>query len=778
MLITPHFSRRLVYSTLITTGLIATSLGNQAVQATVVDGNNGNNGNNGSNGVAGVRKSYANTGLCAMLLTSRAERNAVVKTSGPVGLSPDCYNDLAHASPALLDVTDNDSNVVSIDSVTQGSHGSVVITTAVGSPDKLTYTPVSGYSGQDTFTYSSGNVMTSVNVFVLPQAVDDYYTIPQSASNVLMDVVVNDLGNSGMGGLQIYSVDTTGTTGSVLLQGNQIKYTPQQPTSPVSDSFTYIIYDAAGQNSYSATVHINVAPPPVANDDGVYTLSCGSGPLQDNVLSNDTYSNPYSLSLASSPALGTANFTGNLLNYTPYANSSGADSFSYQLSDAGGNASALVNILINPTGANDTASVAHAGTTTGNVLSNDCGTGLSVIGNSSPSKGSVTVNANGSFSYQATAGQSGADSFTYTLQDGNNSNTTATVNINIATPGVTANADNFNAVCSAVITGNVLSNDVYGASPTVNLLTGPSKGSLTFNSDGTFTYSPGSNYSGSDSFTYRLSSGPDNGSAAVNLSYRPMANNDSLSVAYASNGNINVISNDCGTTLTSSINISPSKGILTALGNGLYRYTANAGQTGADSFNYTITDSNSQQSQATVNLTIASAPQFNFFYNNQQFDNSNPGLATGTGVVQNAYLNQTFGQPLIVRIVDTLGAPVSGMDICFTAIPNVNGASATLSPTHILTNANGIAQVTATANNIAGTYQIRAELCGAMPMSHKETSKAALSKADLQGVLSFQLRNLPPGENSIPVPTMPWHGLWSIAGLLAWLGVKLGLKRK
>jgi VCBS repeat-containing protein len=61
-----------------------------------------------------------------------------------------------------------------------------------------------------------------------------------------------------------------------------------------------------------------------------------------------------------------------------------------------------------------------------------------------------------------------------------------------------------------VSAGNgVLSNDTDadGNSLSAALLTGPSNGSLTLNSDGSFTYTPNTNYNGSDSFTYTVSDG-------------------------------------------------------------------------------------------------------------------------------------------------------------------------------------------------------------------------------------------------------------------------------
>jgi VCBS repeat-containing protein len=59
------------------------------------------------------------------------------------------------------------------------------------------------------------------------------------------------------------------------------------------------------------------------------------------------------------------------------------------------------------------------------------------------------------------------------------------------------------------LTGNVLANDSdpEGDVLTAVLVTGPQHGTLTFNPDGSFTYTPNANFSGIDSFTYQSTDG-------------------------------------------------------------------------------------------------------------------------------------------------------------------------------------------------------------------------------------------------------------------------------
>ena len=67
----------------------------------------------------------------------------------------------------------------------------------------------------------------------------------------------------------------------------------------------------------------------------------------------------------------------------------------------------------------------------------------------------------------------------------------------MAAPGVLGNDDGFGAVLTAVLT------------------TGPAHGTLQFNADGSFVYTPAPNYSGTDSFSYEAATATTVGNVAV-----------------------------------------------------------------------------------------------------------------------------------------------------------------------------------------------------------------------------------------------------------------------
>src|SRR5436190_893413 len=72
------------------------------------------------------------------------------------------------------------------------------------------------------------------------------------------------------------------------------------------------------------------------------------------------------------------------------------------------------------------------------VLANDtkgAGTNLTASLVSGPAKGSLSLNANGGFTYTPSNNSTGVDSFTYTASDGSNTSSPATVSIDVAPTG-------------------------------------------------------------------------------------------------------------------------------------------------------------------------------------------------------------------------------------------------------------------------------------------------------------------------------------------------------
>ncbi len=169
----------------------------------------------------------------------------------------------------------------------------------------------------------------------------------------------------------------------------------------------------------------------------------------------------------------------------------------------------------------------------------------------------------------------------------------------------------------------VLTNDydMEGDPMTPSVVSNPSHGTLTFNSDGSFTYEPDTHYVGSDSFTYNLSDGATDGTTATVLinvtNSAPYAGNDSFTILHDHSLTASVpgvLMNDYdmdGDPITATLMSSTSHGTLTFNSDGSFTYEPDFQYVGSDSFTYTPTDGITEGSAATVMITVTNnAPVF------------------------------------------------------------------------------------------------------------------------------------------------------------------------
>ena len=181
------------------------------------------------------------------------------------------------------------------------------------------------------------------------------------------------------------------------------------------------------------------------------------------------------------------------------------------------------------------------------VLANDVdpeGQPLTAILVTGPAHGTLTLNANGSFTYVHDGSETTSDSFTYKANDGELDSNVATVTITITPvndPPVAytalypaAEGGTLNVAAPGVLANDT---DVENGALTAALVSGPAHGTLVFNANGSFTYTPAANYNGPDSFTYKANDGAaDSNVATVAISVAavndaPVAAGDSYSTA-------------------------------------------------------------------------------------------------------------------------------------------------------------------------------------------------------------------------------------------------------
>jgi hypothetical protein len=263
-------------------------------------------------------------------------------------------------TPNLLgNDTDADGDTLSITKFSQPANGTVT----QGTDGKLTYTPKPGFSGTDTFQYQvsdgKGGTATgtaTVTVAGKPNAVpvagndaaNTAYNTPVSVK-----VLGNDTDADG-DTLSISSFDDKSANGGAVTKdasGNLV-YTPKDGFSG-TDTFKYTVSDGKGGTSTAtATVTVAAKPnaAPVANKDSANT-AYGTA-VSVNPLTNDTDADGDTLSVSAFDATSANGGTvskdasGNLV-YTPKTGFSGADTFSYSVSDGkGGTATSTVTVNV------------------------------------------------------------------------------------------------------------------------------------------------------------------------------------------------------------------------------------------------------------------------------------------------------------------------------------------------------------------------------------------------------------------------------------------------
>jgi VCBS repeat-containing protein len=220
-----------------------------------------------------------------------------------------------------------------------------------------------------------------------------------------------------------------------------------------------------------------------------------------------------------------------MVRYTPSANYNGADEFTFQTTDGIEDSNiATVTITVNQVNDNPIANpdnkMGQEDTTFGgNLLANDLdidGDSLVAVNATATSHGVLNLMADGTFSYTPEADYVGADSFLYTVSDGNGGFATGSVMITITqvNDAPIANDDSGYTTLSQPVLVKVLDNDSDIDSTNLNVgsVGTASHGTVTIKPDGKgVIYTPANGYSGNDQFTYTVTDGSLSDTATVTI---------------------------------------------------------------------------------------------------------------------------------------------------------------------------------------------------------------------------------------------------------------------
>ncbi len=343
---------------------------------------------------------------------------------------------------------------------------------------------------------------------------------------------------------------------------------------------------------------------------------------------NDVDGNSLSITGVIQGANGNATYTGTTVTYTP--NTSGTvprtDLVSFIISDNAGSPlkdTAYFYITVNnaaPLAVKDISTINAGATATISVLNNDTDPEGTALGNPvismQPMNGSASVSGS-DIVYIPGTGFTGMDTLVYTITENTAASCsssplsdTALVVITVSNQSPAAADDNGTGLPCQDLRINLLSNDTDPEAGiltvgSISALSNPAAGTLTNNFDGTITFTPAMGFTGSFSFTYRVT---DNGNSPISSSpatvtitianasnTAPLAADDQAeaspqdAVVYYS-----VLDNDSdpenNSLMNPTITIQPLHGTATVLGNGLIAYTPNAGYYGKDTLTYEVCD--------------------------------------------------------------------------------------------------------------------------------------------------------------------------------------------
>jgi VCBS repeat-containing protein len=352
----------------------------------------------------------------------------------------------AYVENGKVNVPGDDSGLLSYSLGSGPSKGSVV----VNADGTYTYTRSVSSTGStsDTFTIigtdANGKTVTLPTVSVSPPLVTVTPTTTVSGGTFIPR---GNLLGVPLPGTQT----TTGTFSGVDADGDPVTVSAGIYTSALGGTVTVA---AGGGFLYSHT----------AVDDEWHKAAALDAPASDKAdtvkinvtdsmggVTQVTFSVPLATentAPSSSTSVGSADGLGVVRGSVSGSDSDG-DAFTYSLAGVG-----------NPSGA-----------TTGSTYTNHGGI--------------VALNPDGSFTYIPTTSASTSDSFKVLVSDGHGGTTTATVTVPLGTPSPLAN---INTATHGTVTGNLNIPAGDNGLMTYSLGTGPSKGSVTVNPDGSFSY--------------------------------------------------------------------------------------------------------------------------------------------------------------------------------------------------------------------------------------------------------------------------------------------------
>ncbi|WP_228307888.1 tandem-95 repeat protein [Priestia sp. J2] len=520
--------------------------------------------------------------------------------------------------------TDVDGNPLTYGLLTGPANGTVVV-----NPDgSYSYTPNENYNGVDSFSVvvSDGQGGTAISTITITiQPVND----PPVGPVVVTLVTNEDTSISNQitafdpdGEVLTYALQDPPTNGVAVVNGDgTFTYTPNENYTG-NDTFTVLISDPSGAfivtNVLVIVTPVNDAP---VVPDYAFVINEDTN-LNSQVVATDVDGNPLTYRLLIGPANGTVvvNPDGSY-SYTPNENYNGVDSFSVVVSDGqGGTAISTITITIlpvndPPVGPNEITIVTLEETpVTSQIVATDPDGGvLTYALQDPPTNGVAVVNGDGTFTYTPNENYTGNDTFTVRIANAAGEFIITNIFVVVIPVEQPPTVPNYSITTpeNQSVTGQVVGSDPNGDLLTYRLGTSPVNGSAVVNIDGSFIYSPNSNYVGPDLFTVIVEDST--GLTAVSIvnvtvidvNSSPITSDVILQTIenVAISGQVFATDPD-DNLLIFSLSGTPFNGTAVVNPDGTFLYTPNPNFIGLDSFTVEVRDSRGASAQSLVTISV------------------------------------------------------------------------------------------------------------------------------------------------------------------------------
>ena len=485
-----------------------------------------------------------------------------------------------------------------------------------------TYKPNANFNGTDSFAFKANDgkldsALATVSIVVTPvndapAAVAQNVTTTEDAP-----VSVRLAGTDTENDVLTFVVVAPPKNGALTGTGANLVYTPK-PDFNGSDSFAFKSNDGK-LDSAVATVAITVTPvndAPKAVAQSVTTAEDTAVVIK--LSGTDVEGDMLTFAIVAEPKNGTLTGTGVNRTYTPKADFNGTDTFTFKANDSRLDSdAAIVTVTVTPV--NDAPkAVAQTVTTsedtavaiklTGTDPENDALTFTVVTG---PKNGTL-AGTGATRTYTPKADYNGTDSFIIKANDGKLDSEVATIAIIIAAvnDAPVAIAQSVTTPAGTPIAVKLAATDVENDPLTFAIAASPKNGTLT-GTAANRTYTPKTDFSGTDTFTFRANDGKaDSEAATVTIKVTPV-NRAPAAIAQVATGTEDTAlpirlegTDPDGDVLTYTIVTGPKNGTLAGTG-ATRTYTPKADYNGTDSFAFKVNDGKLDSATVSVGIIIA-----------------------------------------------------------------------------------------------------------------------------------------------------------------------------